>query len=54
MNRLIQKIIEGEVILAKPVLLIAIIDSIDGNIFDTNQFVINDSLEEQYKKLMQK
>jgi len=49
-----QKIIEGEVIVAKPALLIAIIDSIDENIFVTNQFVINDSLEEQYKKLMQK
>lgn len=44
--------IYGEVILAKPVLLLAIIDAIDNNIFANNQFVINDWLEEQYNSLM--
>ena len=44
--------INGEVILAKPVLLVAIIDAIDEDIFRNNQFVINDWLEGRYKMLM--
>lgn len=44
--------IYGEVIVAKPVLLLAIIDAIDSNVFTNNQFVINDWLEEQYNSLM--
>ncbi len=47
-----QKIINGEVILAKPVLLVAIIDAIDEDVFQNNQFVINDWLEGRYKMLM--
>lgn len=44
--------INGEVILAKPVLLVAIIDAIDEDVFQNNQFVINDWLEGRYKMLM--
>lgn len=46
--------IHGETIVAKPVLLVAIIDGIEGNVFKNNQFVINDWLEVRYKMLMQK
>lgn len=46
--------IHGETIVAKPVLMLAIIDAIDSNVFINNQFVINDWLEERYKTLMLK
>ena len=46
--------IHGEVIVAKPVLLVAIIDGIEANVFTRNQFNINDWLEGRYKMLMQK
>ena len=49
-----QKRINGETIVAKPVLLVAIIDSIENHVFMDNQFVINDWLEERYNMLMQK
>lgn len=39
-------------ILAKPVLMVAIIDGIEANVFWNNQFVINDWLEGRYKMLM--
>ena len=44
--------INGETIIAKPVLMVAIIDAIDSNVFTSNQFVINDWLEGHYKMLM--
>ncbi len=44
--------IHGETILAKPVLMVAIIDGIDANVFRNNQFAINDWLEGQYNMLM--
>ena len=47
-----QKRIHGETIVAKPVLLVAIIDGIDANIFRSNQFAINDWLEGRYNMLM--
>ena len=47
-----QKRIKGETIVAKPVLLVAIIDGIDANIFRSNQFAINDWLEGRYNMLM--
>ena len=47
-----QKRINGETIVAKPVLMVAIIDGIDANVFVNNQFVLNDWIEERYKKLM--
>ena len=47
-----QKRINGENIVAKPVLMVAIIDGIDANVFMNNQFVLNDWIEERYKKLM--
>ena len=47
-----QKRINGETIVAKPVLMVALIDGIDANVFPNNQFVINDWLEGRYKKLM--
>lgn len=46
--------IHGETILAKPVLLVAVIDAVDANVFDNNQFIINDWLEGRYKMLMRK
>ena len=49
-----QKRINGETIVAKPVLLVAIIDGIEANVFQNNRFVINDWLEERYNMLMQK
>ena len=39
--------INGETIIAKPVLMVAIIDAIDSNVFTSNQFVINDWLKHQ-------
>ena len=36
-----QKRINGETIVAKPVLMVAIIDGIEADIFRNNQFVIN-------------
>ena len=39
--------IHGEIIVAKPVLMVAIIDAIDSNVFTNNQFVVNDWLEER-------
>lgn len=47
-----QKRINGETIVAKPVLMVAIIDSIDANVFVNNQFVLNDWIEKRYKNLM--
>ena len=44
--------IRGEVIVAKPVLLLAIIDGIDANVFMGNEFSLNDWLEEKYVSLM--
>ncbi len=44
--------IHGEVILAKPVLLLALIDGIDKGVFVSNRFTINEWLEERYLSLM--
>ena len=44
--------IHGETIVAKPVLMVAIIDGIEADIFRNNQFVINDWLEGRYNMLM--
>lgn len=44
--------IHGETIVAKPVLMVAIIDGIEANVFRNNQFVINDWLEGHYNTLM--
>ena len=46
--------IHGEIIIAKPVLMLAIIDAISNDIFTNNQFIINDWLEDRYYMLMQK
>ncbi len=45
--------IRGEEIIAKPVLLLAIIDGIDANVFMGNEFPLNNWLEERYFTLMQ-
>ena len=42
----------GEIILAKPVLMVAVIDGVEANVFRNNQFVINDWLEKHYNTLM--
>ena len=44
--------IHGEVIVAKPVLLLALIDGVDSGVYTTNQFTLNDWLEEKYLALM--
>lgn len=44
--------IKGEVIVAKPVLLLALIDGIDQGVFRSNHFVLNEWLEERYLSLM--
>lgn len=44
--------IRGEVIVAKPVLMLALIDGIDSGVFTNNRFVLNEWLEERYLKLM--
>ena len=40
--------IHGEIIVAKPVLMVAVIDGIEADIFRNNQFFINDWLEGRY------
>ena len=44
--------IQGEVIVAKPVLMLALIDGIESGVFTNNRFVLNEWLEEHYMKLM--
>jgi putative restriction endonuclease len=44
--------IHGETIVAKPVLMVAIIDGIEANVFRNNQFAINEWLEGRYNMLM--
>ena len=46
--------IKGEVILAKPVLLIALIEGVDQEVFQDNKFVLNEWLEDKYLELMKK
>ena len=44
--------IQGEVIVAKPVFLLTIIDAVDGDIVTDNNFRLNDWIEERYTNLM--
>ena len=44
--------IRGEVIVAKPVLLLALIDGVDSGVFTNNRFALNEWLEAHYLKLM--
>lgn len=44
--------INGEVIVAKPVLMLALIDGIEDGVFIANHFVLNKWLEERYLTLM--
>ena len=44
--------IHGETIVAKLVMMVAIIDGIEANVFRNNQFAINDWLEGRYNMLM--
>lgn len=46
--------VRGEVIVAKPVLLLALIDGISENVFTDNAFELNDWLEDRYVTLMRK
>lgn len=46
--------IRGEVIVAKPVLLLAIIDGIEAGLFMSNEYKLNEWLDERYVMLMQK
>lgn len=44
----------GEVIVAKPVLMLALIDGIENGVFIDNRFTLNDWLELRYEMLMRK
>lgn len=44
--------IRGEVIVAKPVLMLALIDGVDSGVFTNNRFALNEWLEEHYLSLM--
>ena len=44
--------IRGEVIVAKPVLMLALIDGIDAGVFGDNRFLLNEWLEARYLTLM--
>jgi putative restriction endonuclease len=44
--------IQGEVIVAKPVLMLALIDGIDEGVFTANSFALNEWLEARFLKLM--
>lgn len=44
----------GEVIVAKPVLLLALIDGIEDGVFTENRIVLNEWLEKRYGMLMRK
>ncbi len=44
--------IRGEVIVAKPVLMLALIDGIDSGVFTNNRFALNEWLEDRYLSLM--
>lgn len=44
--------IHGEIIVAKPVLMLALIDGVELGVFTNNRFVLNEWLEEHYMKLM--
>lgn len=44
--------IRDEVIVAKPVLMLALIDGVESSVFTNNRFVLNERLEEHYMKLM--
>lgn len=46
--------IRGEVIVAKPVLLLSLIDGISENVFIDNEFGLTEWLEERYMMLMKK
>ena len=46
--------IRGEVIMAKPVLLLALIDGISENVFVDNEFELSEWLESRYVMLMRK
>jgi len=46
--------IRGEVIVAKPVLLLAIIDSISSDMFSNNEFLLTEWLEARYVILMKR
>ena len=44
--------IRGEIIVAKPVLMLALIDGVESGVFTNNRFLLNEWLEEHYMKLM--
>lgn len=44
--------IRGEVIVAKPVLLLSLIDGIEEDVFYNNHFLLNEWLEKHYLSLM--
>lgn len=53
-NNIRQAKIRGEVILAKPVLLLSLIDGVNERVFSNNRFVLNEWLEKHYESLMRK
>lgn len=50
--KLRQARVYGQISLAKPVLLLALIEGVEEGVFLRNHFVLNDWLEQRYKRLM--
>lgn len=48
-DKIRQAKVNGEIILAKPALLVSLIDALDEDVFIHNEFFINEWLEERYK-----
>ena len=46
-----QHVVNGEIMIAKPAFLVAIIDGIDNNVYNINRFVISEWLEDKYKRI---
>ena len=44
--------IHGEVIMAKPVLMLALIDGVESGVFANNRFTLNEWLENRYRTIM--
>lgn len=51
-DKIRQARVNGEIILAKPALLVSLIDALDDDVFIHNEFFINEWIEERYKEIM--
>ena len=51
-DKIRQAKVNGEIILAKPALLVSLIDALDEDVYKHNEFFINEWLEERYKRIL--